>query len=109
MKDKIAFHIKRVARSIWFLALFMAFIPMQVRAQMFGGSDTPWEGPLETIKDSMSGSVLPAVMIIATMIIGVLWAMGETGGAFKRVAGWLLGAAVAGSAATILSSWFSIR
>lgn len=55
----------------------------------------PWETPLCKIMNSMNGTVVRAVAIIAIVITGLVLALGETGGIFKLLLQLVFGLAVA--------------
>ena len=76
-------------------------------AQVFGG--LPWEKPICEVAKSLSGPVAKAVLVIATVMTGLLWAMGEAGSMFKKAAAWIFGAAIAVGAVSIVSSLFGFN
>ena len=76
-------------------------------AQVFGG--LPWEKPICEVAKSLSGPVAKAVLVIATVMTGLLWAMGEAGSMFKKAAAWIFGAAIAVGAVSIVSSLFDFN
>lgn len=45
----------------------------------------PWDGPLQTLEDSLTGTVATAITAITVCVTGMMIAMGE-GGAAGRVA-----------------------
>ncbi|MGI9507988.1 MAG: TrbC/VirB2 family protein [Geminicoccaceae bacterium] len=48
-----------------------------------GASGLPWETPLQTITDSMSGPVLQSMLILAILVSGVMIAFTEVGAGAK--------------------------
>jgi len=77
-------------------------------AQVYGGG-LPWEKPMCDVAKSLSGPVAKAVLVIATVMTGLLWAMGEAGSMFKKAAAWIFGAAIAVGAVSIVSSLFEFN
>lgn len=59
------------------------------------GTGMPWETPLQNILDSLTGPVAKAVAIIAIVLTGLGFAMGETGGTMRRLCGIVFGIAIA--------------
>ena len=68
------------------------------------GPSMPWDAPLQTILDNLQGTVARILVTVAVVITGLLFAFGESGGAFRRVFGIAFGAAIALGALTVLSS-----
>jgi type IV secretory pathway VirB2 component (pilin) len=68
------------------------------------GPSMPWDAPLQTLLDNLQGTVARILVTVAVVITGLLFAFGESGGAFRRVFGIAFGAAIALGALTVLSS-----
>lgn len=68
----------------------------------------PWEGPLQTVADSITGPVAKAVGVIAIAITGLGFAFSEGGSTLRKGLGIVFGLAIAFTATTFLSSFFSI-
>jgi type IV secretory pathway VirB2 component (pilin) len=64
-------------------------------AAFAAGTGMPWETPLQNILDSLTGPVAKAVAIIAIVLTGLGFAMGETGGTMRRLCGIVFGIAIA--------------
>lgn len=64
------------------------------------GQGMPWEGPLTSISNSLSGPVAKAAGVVAIATTGLTLAMGESGGLFRRLVQVVFGLAIAFSAAT---------
>ena len=73
-----------------------------------GGTAMPWETPLQTVQDSLSGPVAKAIGIIAIVITGLGFAFAEGGSAMRKGIGIVFGLAIAFTATTFISSFFSI-
>ncbi len=72
------------------------------------GTAMPWEAPLTTIQNSLSGPVAKAVGIIAIVITGLGFAFAEGGSAMRRGVGIIFGLAIAFTATTFISSFFNL-
>ena len=68
----------------------------------------PWEGPLDTIMQSLSGPVAKAVGIIAIVLTGLGFAFAEGGSALRKGIGIVFGLAVAFTATTFVSTCFTM-
>lgn len=73
-----------------------------------GGTAMPWEAPLQTIQDSLAGPVAKAIGIIAIVLTGVGFAFAEGGSAMRKGVGIVFGLAIAFTATTFISSFFSM-
>ena len=72
------------------------------------GTSMPWETPLQTIQDSLSGPVAKAVGIIAIVMTGLGFAVAESGSVVRKGVGIVFGLAIAFTATTFMSSFFSV-
>ncbi len=68
------------------------------------GPSMPWDTPLQVLLDNLQGTVARILVTVAVVITGLLFAFGESGGAFRRVFGIAFGAAIALGALTVLTS-----
>ena len=70
------------------------------------GSSMPWEGPLQSILESIQGPVarIIAVIIIAT---GLALAFGDTSGGFRKLIQIVFGLSIAFAASSFFLSFFS--
>jgi len=73
-----------------------------------GGTAMPWETPLETIMQSLSGPVAKAVGIIAIVLTGLGFAFSEGGSVMRRGIGIVFGLAIAFTATTFITSFFNM-
>jgi type IV secretion system protein VirB2 len=87
------------------VALFSATSAL---ASTTGGTAMPWETPLQTVQNSLSGPVAKAVGIIAIVITGLGFAFAEGGSAMRKGIGIVFGLAIAFTATSFISSFFSI-
>ena len=72
------------------------------------GTAMPWEAPLTTVQNSLSGPVAKAVGIIAIVITGLGFAFAEGGSAMRKGIGIVFGLAIAFTATTFISSFFNV-
>jgi type IV secretory pathway VirB2 component (pilin) len=72
------------------------------------GAAMPWEGPLDTIMQSLSGPVAKAVGIIAIVLTGLGFAFAEGGSALRKGIGIVFGLAIAFTATTFVSTFFNM-
>jgi type IV secretion system protein VirB2 len=85
------------------LAALMLLIAGTAQA---AGSSMPWEGPLQSILESIQGPVarIVAVIIIAT---GLALAFGDTSGGFRKLIQIVFGLSIAFAASSFFLSFFS--
>jgi type IV secretion system protein VirB2 len=72
------------------------------------GTAMPWEAPLTTIENSLSGPVAKAVGIIAIVVTGLGFAFSEGGSVMRRGIGIVFGLAIAFTATTFITSFFNM-
>lgn len=70
-------------------------LALQVFAANSAYAALPWEDPLDTVVESLTGPVAQGVSIIACVVMGGLLAFGELGGVAKRGIMILFGIAMA--------------
>ena len=81
------------------LAVLLVFVPEAFAA----GANMPWEAPLRDVEASLKGPVARIVGIIAIVVTGLAFALGEGGPMFKKSMGVLFGLSIAFMASTLLS------
>ena len=67
-----------------------------------GGSGMPWESTLDKILQSLQGPVARFAGIVAIVLTGLMFALGEGGQMFKRGLGIAFGLSIAFSATTFV-------
>ena len=72
------------------------------------GTAMPWETPLQTVQDSLAGPVAKAIGIIAIVLTGLGFAVAESGSVVRKGIGIVFGLAIAFTATTFMSSFFSV-
>ena len=91
-----------------YLLLAALLVAGPALASTTSGTAMPWETPLQTVQDSLSGPVAKAVGIIAIVITGLGFAFAEGGSAMRKGVGIVFGLAIAFTATTFISSFFSL-
>ena len=73
------------------------------------GSSMPWEGPLQSILESIQGPVarIVAVIIIIIIATGLALAFGDTSGGFRKLIQIVFGLSIAFAASSFFLSFFS--
>ncbi|HCE6608054.1 conjugal transfer protein TrbC [Pseudomonas aeruginosa] len=96
-------RLARPAAQGLLLAALLLFLAGTAQA---AGSSMPWEGPLQSILESIQGPVarIVAVIIIAT---GLALAFGDTSGGFRKLIQIVFGLSIAFAASSFFLSFFS--
>ena len=80
---------------------------LSVSANCFAASSgMPWEGPLATILDSITGPVAKVFGVIAIVMVGLAVAYSEGGGMMKKILNVVMGLTICFSASTFFLSFF---
>ena len=87
-----------------FVALSLAFPAL---AGTTSGTAMPWETPLQTVQESITGPVAKAIGIIAIVMTGLGFAVAESGSVVRKGIGIVFGLAIAFTATTFMSTFFS--
>jgi type IV secretory pathway VirB2 component (pilin) len=66
-------------------------------------ADMPWESSLTALQSSLEGPTAKAILIMAIIIAGLAFAVGEAGGFFRKCAAAVMGGAIAMGAANFAS------
>ena len=93
----------RITRVLMLVAISALATPGAALATT-SGPPMPWDAPLQTLLDNLQGTVARILVTVAVVITGLLFAFGESGGAFRRVFGIAFGAAIALGALPVLTS-----
>ncbi|ESQ97705.1 conjugal transfer protein TrbC [Stutzerimonas chloritidismutans AW-1] len=86
------------------LAVVMLMTTGTARA---AGSSMPWEGPLESILESIQGPVARIVAVIIIISTGLALAFGDTSGGFRKLIQIVFGLSIAFAASSFFLSFFS--
>jgi type IV secretion system protein VirB2 len=71
------------------------------------GTGMPWEGPLQSILDSIQGPVARIVAVIIIIATGLALAFGDTSGGFRKLIQIVFGLSIAFAASSFFLSFFS--
>ena len=72
------------------------------------GSSMPWEGPLQSILESIQGPVARIIAVIIIIIAtGLALAFGDTSGGFRKLIQIVFGLSIAFAASSFFLSFFS--
>ena len=86
------------------LAALLLFLAGTAQA---AGSSMPWEGPLQSILESIQGPVARIVAVIIIIATGLALAFGDTSGGFRTLIQIVFGLSIAFAASSFLLSFFS--
>ena len=85
------------------LLLMLAFAGVAQAA----GSSMPWEGPLQSVLESIEGPVARIVAVIIIIVTGLTLAFGDTAGGFRRLIQIVFGLSIAFAASSFFLTFFS--
>jgi len=89
-------------------ALGVAFLVLAIAGPAHAaGSGMPWEGPLDSILQSIEGPVAKIIGTLAIIITGLTLAFGDTGGGFRKLMQIVFGLSIAFTATSFFLSFFS--
>ncbi|WP_374443408.1 TrbC/VirB2 family protein [Pseudomonas panipatensis] len=88
------------------LLLATAMLTMAGTAKA-AGSSMPWEGPLQSILDSIQGPVARIIAVIIIISTGLALAFGDTSGGFRKLIQIVFGLSIAFAASSFFLSFFS--
>ena len=97
-------HLAGVVRRGLLLAVVLLMTAGTARA---AGSSMPWEGPLESILESIQGPVARIVAVIIIIATGLALAFGDTSGGFRKLIQIVFGLSIAFAASSFFLSFFS--
>jgi type IV secretion system protein VirB2 len=80
---------------------------LQADTALAGASGLPWETPLQTITDSLTGPVLQSFLILAVLVSGIVISFAEVGAGAKRLLQAVVGLSVAASAVSFFPAFFN--
>ncbi len=87
--------------------LLAALMLLLVGTAHAAGSSMPWEGPLQSILDSIQGPVARIVAVIIIISTGLALAFGDTSGGFRKLIQIVFGLSIAFAASSFFLSFFS--
>jgi type IV secretion system protein VirB2 len=86
------------------LAVLMLLLASTAQA---AGSSMPWEGPLQSILDSIQGPVARIVAVIIIIATGLALAFGDSSGGARKLIQIVFGLSIAFAASSFFLSFFS--
>ena len=87
--------------------LLAAIMLMTAGTAQAAGSSMPWEGPLQSILESIQGPVARIVAVIIIIATGLALAFGDTSGGFRKLIQIVFGLSIAFAASSFFLSFFS--
>ena len=99
---RTAATLSRYSARILGLVVFTVLVSAEASAS--GGAAMPWDGPLQTIADALTGNTVRIVAVIALAAGGIIWAFTRNEEGVKRVAQAVLGLGVAIGAASFAAT-----
>lgn len=96
-------HRRLFARTLAVGALLLGVVLPAFAA----GSGMPWEGPLQSILDSVQGPVARIMAVIIIIVTGLTLAFGDTSGGFRKLIQIVFGLSIAFAASSFFLSFFS--
>src|SRR3546814_10716926 len=94
----------RPAAQWLLLAALLLFLAGTAQAAC---SSMPWEGPLQSILESIQGPVARIVAVIIIIATGLALAFGDTSGGFRKLIQIVFGLTIAFAASSFFLSFFS--
>lgn len=99
--------LRRLAASVQSGLLLAAIMLTTVGTARAAGSSMPWEGPLESILESIQGPVARIVAVIIIIATGLALAFGDTSGGFRNLIQIVFGLSIAFAASSFFLTFFS--
>ncbi|EKQ59402.1 conjugal transfer protein TrbC [Xanthomonas campestris pv. leeana] len=87
--------------------LLTALLLLLAGTAQAAGSSMPWEGPLQSILESIQGPVARIVAGIIIIATGLALAFGDTSGGFRKLIQIVFGLSIAFAASSFFLSFFS--
>ena len=87
--------------------LLAALLLLLAGTAQAAGSSMPWEGPLQSILESIQWPVARIVAVIIIIATGLALAFGDTSGGFRKLIQIVFGLSIAFAASSFFLSFFS--
>ncbi len=100
-------RLRRLAEPVRSGLLLAAVMLTTVGTARAAGASMPWEGPLESILESIQGPVARIVAVIIIIATGLALAFGDTSGGFRKLIQIVFGLSIAFAASSFFLSFFS--
>ena len=69
-----------------------------------GGSSMPWDNPLTTVEQALSGTTAHTAILIAIVLSGIGFAIGEHGSLIRKAMAVIIGGSIAGGAGSLYAT-----
>lgn len=96
-------HLVSTARAVAFAACMTSLIAPGAYATV-GGTAMPWDTPLQNLLNNLTGPTARALVLIAIVACGLLWAFTRNEEGLKRLGQVAFGGAIAMGAVAMLAS-----
>lgn len=100
-------RLRRLAAPAHHGLLLAAVMLITAGTAKAAGSSMPWEGPLQSILDSIQGPVARIIAVIIIISTGLALAFGDTSGGFRKLIQIVFGLSIAFAASSFFLSFFS--
>ena len=100
-------RLRSLARPAGQGLLLAALLLLLASTAQASGSSMPWEGPLQSILESIQGPVARIVAVIIIIATGLALAFGDTSGGFRKLIQIVFGLSIAFAASSFFLSFFS--
>ncbi|MGY6268651.1 TrbC/VirB2 family protein [Achromobacter denitrificans] len=100
-------RLRSLARPTGQGLLLAALMLLLAGTAQAAGSSMPWEGPLQSILESIQGPVARIVAVIIIIATGLALAFGDTSGGFRKLIQIVFGLSIAFAASSFFLSFFS--
>ncbi|MCX5565843.1 TrbC/VirB2 family protein [Alcaligenes phenolicus] len=100
-------RLRRLARPAVQGLMLAVLLMLLAGAAQAAGSSMPWEGPLQSILESIQGPVARIVAVIIIIATGLALAFGDTSGGFRKLIQIVFGLSIAFAASSFFLSFFS--
>lgn len=98
--DQSLCRVKNLFTAAW---ISLVLMPQAYAA----GSNMPWEGPLQSVLDSVQGPVARIMAVLVIIITGLALAFGDTSGGFRKLIQIVFGLSIAFAASSFFLAFFS--
>ena len=100
-------RLRSLARPAGQGLLLAALMLLLAGTAQAAGSSMHWEGPLQSILESIQGPVARIVAVIIIIATGLALAFGDTSGGFRKLIQIVFGLSIAFAASSFFLSFFS--
>jgi len=98
---------KHPRRGLALLWAFLSYGLVVLPASAATNANMPWETPLQTILNSITGPVAKIIAILAIAVTGLALAFGDSSGGFRKLIQIVFGLSIAFAATTLVTEFFA--